>query len=98
MTDLDHPCKQTCSGWKQGFEAGAKESAELRAKLDSARLAMEHARNFLVNTHDRDEAVVILGRELSVPGARASPLCKRCNGLRTIFHLTEGMVNCRECI
>lgn len=19
---LDHPCKQTCSGWQQGFEAG----------------------------------------------------------------------------
>lgn len=23
MSDkLDHPCKQTCSGWKQGFERG----------------------------------------------------------------------------
>jgi hypothetical protein len=22
MTDLDHPCKQTCSGWEQGRERG----------------------------------------------------------------------------
>lgn len=20
--NLDHPCKETCSGWKQGFESG----------------------------------------------------------------------------
>lgn len=24
MSDLDHPCKQACSGWKQGYEAGQK--------------------------------------------------------------------------
>jgi hypothetical protein len=23
---LDHPCKQTCSGWKQGYERGAEDT------------------------------------------------------------------------
>lgn len=39
--ELDHPCKETCSGWKQGYERGAKvfhlalekENAELRVAL-----------------------------------------------------------------
>lgn len=22
--NLDHPCKETCSGWKQGFERGVE--------------------------------------------------------------------------
>ncbi len=35
MKDLDHPCMNACSGWKQGFESGAKEAAELRAQLES---------------------------------------------------------------
>lgn len=33
---FDHPCKQTCSGWKQGYEKGYA-AAELKAqKLVSA--------------------------------------------------------------
>jgi len=27
IVELDHPCKQTCSGWQQGFEAGLEEAA-----------------------------------------------------------------------
>lgn len=30
---LDHPCKQTCSGWKQGYERGAQEHATALAAL-----------------------------------------------------------------
>lgn len=26
MVDLDHPCKGTCSGWKQGYERGAEDA------------------------------------------------------------------------
>lgn len=26
MVDLDHPCKGTCSGWKQGYERGAADA------------------------------------------------------------------------
>lgn len=25
-TDLDHPCKETCSGWKQGYDRGVAET------------------------------------------------------------------------
>lgn len=28
MNDLDHPCRDTCSGWKQGYEKGAKTERE----------------------------------------------------------------------
>lgn len=42
---FDHPCRQTCSGWQQGFDRGAaekdKEIAALKAqlaKLDSEEL------------------------------------------------------------
>jgi len=30
---LDHPCRQTCSGWKQGYERGL---SELKAERDEA--------------------------------------------------------------
>ena len=26
LDDLDHPCRQTCSGWKQGYERGKREA------------------------------------------------------------------------
>jgi hypothetical protein len=29
---FDHPCKDTCSGWKQGFERGAFELEKLKAE------------------------------------------------------------------
>ena len=33
MSDLQHPCRYVCSGWKQGFEEGAKEVAALKSEL-----------------------------------------------------------------
>jgi hypothetical protein len=54
---LDHPCKQTCSGWQQGRERGREEAckdidqlkakverleAELRADLEYLREAKKH--------------------------------------------------------
>ena len=39
---LDHPCRETCSGWKQGYEKGLaekdKEIERLRAALEDAKL------------------------------------------------------------
>jgi len=35
--ELDHPCKQTCSGWKQGYERGLADIREpLKARLADA--------------------------------------------------------------
>lgn len=31
--NLDHPCKQSCSGWKQGYEKGFKKASEGIDKL-----------------------------------------------------------------
>lgn len=28
---LDHPCRETCSGWQQGYDRGA---SEMKAKAD----------------------------------------------------------------
>ena len=34
-SEQDHPCKETCSGWKQGFEAArANERERIRMLLD----------------------------------------------------------------
>ena len=38
LEDLDHPCRQTCSGWQQGRERG---QAEVQKKLDKAVEALE---------------------------------------------------------
>lgn len=32
-SELDHPCRQTCSGWKQGHERGVKDGMERAAKI-----------------------------------------------------------------
>lgn len=34
--DLDHPCRDTCSGWKQGYERGQQDHAATIAKLREA--------------------------------------------------------------
>lgn len=45
LNNLDHPCKETCSGWRQGFEKGAESQAErikkLEAVADAARKVTE---------------------------------------------------------
>jgi hypothetical protein len=33
MKDFDHPCRETCSGWRQGFEKGSESSKEEVQKL-----------------------------------------------------------------
>jgi len=38
---LDHPCKDTCSGWQQGFEAGEAHATELLASALKKVLAPE---------------------------------------------------------
>jgi hypothetical protein len=31
--ELHHPCKQTCSGWQQGFDAGARQLSTTTLEL-----------------------------------------------------------------
>lgn len=37
---LDHPCRQTCSGWTQGFDRGCEAGVSLRKEIDLLRTAM----------------------------------------------------------
>lgn len=43
---IHHPCKETCSGWKQGYESGMKRAADICEMhvmprlFDSARSAL----------------------------------------------------------
>ncbi len=32
-SDFDHPCKETCSGWRQGRERGVREGMERAADI-----------------------------------------------------------------
>lgn len=39
--ELDHPCKETCSGWKQGFERGAQMRQKLVRQWDAEKYIQE---------------------------------------------------------
>lgn len=70
MSDtLDHPCKATCSGWKQGYERGSldaslQQAREITHVLDRADLSgIRHEiayalyRQKLLNRAERDKIV-----------------------------------------
>lgn len=58
MDDLDkfdHPCRQTCSGWDQGFEKGAK-SVQKKLLTDAQKASIaEHANMVLKAKLDEAE-------------------------------------------
>ena len=39
--ELDHPCKQTCSGWQQGFEKGKAKAKQSEQRLVEALQGIE---------------------------------------------------------
>lgn len=49
MSDLDHPCKGTCSGWKQGYEKGCADLADANEALEL------HRDNYLTVARQYDE-------------------------------------------
>ena len=43
ISDLDHPCRQTCSGWQQGYERGyLKGSSEQEEKIKRLRARIDN--------------------------------------------------------
>jgi hypothetical protein len=54
--NLDHPCRDTCSGWKQGYEKGRSE-----AFLDNE--AMEILDENLANSEAKSYSDVIIGMQ-----------------------------------
>lgn len=45
--EFDHPCKQTCSGWRQGFDRGLEQSAQRIEELEKLAKALEVAESAL---------------------------------------------------
>jgi hypothetical protein len=58
---FDHPCKQTCSGWKQGFEKGSRQT----------NMEISNIEDKLYHTSRKiDELNYELGHEIKVLKAR----------------------------
>lgn len=62
--ELDHPCKQTCSGWKQGFERG-EESMKRRALIaeDKRDAALAMRDEYLSRLQEKCDDVLALIEE-----------------------------------
>lgn len=56
--ELDHPCKQTCSGWQQGFDKGKQSLIPL---LEEAIKALEKYKNIV--WQERPEGPVWAARD-----------------------------------
>jgi hypothetical protein len=45
LSELDHPCKETCSGWKQGYEKGLhardEEVLALNKRIDELEIKLD---------------------------------------------------------
>jgi hypothetical protein len=71
---LDHPCKQTCSGWKQGYDAGLAERnariAEKDEKIKHLTGALREVDEINEHAHDKltaaNAAIAELERKLKV--------------------------------
>ncbi len=48
-TELDHPCKETCSGWQQGFEKGSQAN---KTTIQSAITLKESEREMIIKYMD----------------------------------------------
>lgn len=49
LSSLDHPCKQTCSGWKQGYDKGYKYALTQEAVVKELVHTMETATKYLLS-------------------------------------------------
>lgn len=62
--NLDHPCKETCSGWKQGYEKGLKQKIEYDASRERAIEGMREALVKYQNAFQTIEAQLNIRPEL----------------------------------
>lgn len=57
---FDHPCKQSCSGWQQGFERGAESRARVGIELSKYKIQLSEAEAVIKEIselHSRDECI-----------------------------------------
>ncbi len=81
----DHPCRDTCSGWKQGYERGVSEASEAKHKLS---VANECGLAFKA---DRDAAIALAEKY------RTALLLIEANKNQTIYHYSEEFMEGANC-
>ena len=52
MINLDHPCKQTCSGWKQGYERGMSQAS---MEVEALKAQIKEANEIIMKLEPRDD-------------------------------------------
>lgn len=74
MIKLDHPCRDTCSGWQQGRERGWAEEREACAKLAEQNYLgfMHDIKEGYSQIYGNDLAVMIRGRSVARSGEEAA--------------------------
>jgi len=53
LSDLDHPCKDTCSGWKQGYERGLTISRLKEIRIYELESLLKRIRTCIKTRYDR---------------------------------------------
>lgn len=67
---FDHPCKETCSGWKQGYDKGKLELQKENERLEKENALLEECRAFYANQWtswegSRGERIIPHDREIT---------------------------------
>ena len=80
---FDHPCRQTCSGWKQGYERGQYETEKLKASKElnfreQTLITIKEIENFA--TH-KDKCEVRYGHKCGCGYEKANKLLERLEAL-----------------
>lgn len=57
ISDLDHPCKNTCSGWMQGYERGLYECREMIKEVEEFKKEIESLKRTIVCQNDTTSKV-----------------------------------------
>jgi chromosome segregation ATPase len=73
LDKLDHPCRETCSGWQQGYDSAY---LAVKEELDAARMDTLKAQNYL------GEKCNSLQQELEAARAEIEKLQERDNRMR----------------
>lgn len=73
-TKLDHPCKETCSGWKQGYEAGVAASS---VKVPKQQEEIAKLKNMLEVAVEALQYYETIGSNIALPIHLCGPLSKK---------------------
>lgn len=57
LEELDHPCRDTCSGWKQGYERGSKDAST--AHNDRVKILIDEVRLLQKEVSDLEYTLMV---------------------------------------